>query len=154
MVSDTQNNNGAVGKEILEKLDVMINAATETSAAAGRIEEATRKAVIVENNVFKRRNRVLVVLLAGVLLIQIVTGVREVFVEAPRRENTRDLLTDLQEANEGITHLVEFVAEAQSAGPSPETVQVFRDAAEIREIVCTIQDPAVQEACQRLNATE
>lgn len=131
----------------------VLDAVEVISASALAVEKLTAEALVNDNKIFRRRNRLLITALVILILLTCFQIYRQIYVTGPRAENTAQTVEEIQEANEGIELLLNFINESQANNPEAAELQerVFEAALEIRYLICVTQDPALAAACAELD---
>jgi hypothetical protein len=121
--------------------------AAQTAAMAERgkaVETTLIDAITAENDIFKRRNRVLVGLVIALLLSQAYQQYRSIFITGPKVESIEQTVNGpLADANSKLDKLTKFVDDLpkQQSGGSGQSTQLFID------LLCTTSDPVTLKFC-------
>lgn len=126
---------------------------------SAEIESAVQRGIVADNATLKRRNRVLVIGVSMLLAMQIFQTGRTVFVSGPilsrldaqagALEEQREVLGEVQIVVDDLQAYVNDLRARRDDGPDPATVNALRQIAEIRALLCQIDDPVRAEACSQ-----
>lgn len=124
-------------------------------------KDALLEATAKENEVFKRRNRLLIILLSIVLILAVIREARSIFETGPLLTNMKNALEGIEDNQGGIDELVTFVRDIQEQTcvpseqptgtcPPNETEQAV---GAIISLLCSSEDDVRAEACRQLGFT-
>lgn len=145
--------NRAAGVRANDDINELITATQAIADNATAVEKLTRESIVADNKKFRRRNGVLVSLIVVLCLGIGYLIYRDVAINAPGRDRIAAQTEGLQDANEKLDDINEFIEEIQAAEDQPTDPQlqeVFNTVFQIEDTlncVITAPDEAAIAAC-------
>lgn len=130
--------------------------AEQISRESKQYQEEWGRNVAKENTIFKRRNRILMILVCLLLLNAAFSQFRSVFSTGPLLDRVQTAVVGIENNQEGIDELVAFIKtiDAQACNgadcPPSQTEQLLTN---FIHILCSSDDPGQQKACRELGYT-
>lgn len=131
---------------VLDALNKIVDRADEIAADSAAVQTVTREAIIADNVKFRRRNGILVSLVVILLIGVGVMVYRDIYVNAPEREKISQQTKGLQDANEKLDNIEDFIVEVQNNDGDGVTRQelevVFEAVFDTKQMVeCVLKAP-------------
>lgn len=118
--------------DIHEMVEEMAQRAEEMAARTEAVETLTKESVIADNKKFRRRNTVLLIGIALLLLSQLIQQARYYLDTKPQNDKQTEVLQQLEDNQADLDELVTFVREVRDnpdePGASREELQAVFDA--------------------------